>query len=127
MAVSQHSAPARSHQATATMSALESAMVTATASHEPKAQPERLTYAEARADLDARARAGQTVQGRNSKGRFTRGVKVFTTTKAPAKSADEMLMRLFPRWRGDFGAPAVSSAPKSRGPTPASARVLVGA
>ena len=52
-----------------------------------KAQAERLPYAAARADLDARARAGKTIQGRNSKGRFTRGVKTFTAGVAPAAKA----------------------------------------
>ncbi|PIB91260.1 hypothetical protein [Caulobacter sp. FWC2] len=70
----------------ATTSALEAAMAEATASHAPVARKLHTTqaeYAAARADLDARARAGQTVQGRNSKGHFTRGVKVFTAGVAP--------------------------------------------
>lgn len=50
-------------------------------------EAERLTYAEARADLDARARAGKTVQGRNNKGHFLRGVKVFTAGVAPVAQA----------------------------------------
>jgi hypothetical protein len=48
----------------------------------------RAENAEARADLDARARAGQTVQSHDSKGHFTAGVKVFSVgpaPKAPAK------------------------------------------
>lgn len=76
-----YSAPVRPVQAT-TMSALEAAMVTATASHEPKANHSapvtREQYQAARADLDARARAGKTIQGRNSKGQFLRGAKVST-------------------------------------------------
>ncbi len=111
------------------MQDLEAAMALATASHTPKdsglAPVTREQYEAARADLDARARAGQTVQGRNRLGHFTRGVKVFTTAHAPARNADEMMMRLFPKWRGDFGAPVIASVPKTRGPAPASARVLV--
>ena len=76
-----------------TTSALEAAMAEATASHAPVARKLHTTqaeYAAARADLEARARAGKTVQGRNSKGHFTRGVKVFTVgaasvAQAPAK------------------------------------------
>jgi hypothetical protein len=112
------------------MQNLEDAMAIATASHPPvdrKLTTNREEYQAARADLDARARAGKTVQGRNSKGHFTKGVKVSTFAKDPAKSADEMLMRLFPKWRGDFGAPVIASIPKTRGPSPAVAQVLVGA
>lgn len=116
-------------QTIATMGALEAAMAIATASQAPKdsgLKPvTREQYQAARADLDARARAGKTIQGRNSKGHFTRGVKAFTTAQAPARSAEEMMMRLFPKWRGDFGAPVIASVPKTRGPAPAAARVLV--
>lgn len=56
-----------------------------------------LPYAEARADLEARARAGQTVQGRNSKGQFLRGAKVFTAGKAPAAPARKVAKVEAPR------------------------------
>lgn len=69
------------------MQNLEDAMATATASHAPverKLTTTREEYQAARADLEARARAGKTVQGRNSKGHFTRGVKVSTFGHKPA-------------------------------------------
>lgn len=68
---------------TTTNNPLEAAMAAVMAPSAPKAQPKRMSYAEARADLDARARAGQTVQGRNNKGQFLRGAKVFTVGAAP--------------------------------------------
>lgn len=74
----------------ATTSALEAAMAEATASHAPVARKLHTTqaeYAAARADLDARARAGQTVQGRNNKGQFLRGAKVFAVGVAPVTKA----------------------------------------
>lgn len=70
----------------ANIPALEAAMASATASHAPverKLTTTREEYQAARADLDARARAGRTVQSRNNKGHFTRGSKVFTAGVAP--------------------------------------------
>jgi hypothetical protein len=60
-------------------------MAIATASHVPverKLHTTRAENAAARADLDARARAGKTVQGRNRLGQFTRSVKVVTFARA---------------------------------------------
>ena len=76
----------------ATTSALEAAMIEATASRAPVERPHMkpvtsAEYAAARADLDARARAGKTVQGRNRLGQFTKGVKVFTAGFAPVAQA----------------------------------------
>lgn len=76
----------------ATTSTLDAAMIEATASRAPVERPHmkpvtRAEYDAARAELDARARAGQTVQGRNRLGRFTKGVKVFTVGKAPVAEA----------------------------------------
>ncbi len=79
-AVEAYSATARPVQITS--NPLEAAMASATASHAPKdaglAPVTREQYQAARADLEARARAGKTVQGRNSKGQFLHGVKVST-------------------------------------------------
>lgn len=75
------------------MQNLEAAMAIATASHAPverKLHTTREQYQAARADLEARARAGQTVQGRNRLGHFTRGVKAFTAGKAPMIDAAEI-------------------------------------
>ncbi len=72
------------------LSALEVAMVEATASRAPverKLTTTKAEYDAARAELDARARAGKTVQAHNSKGHFTKGVKVFTAGKAPVAQA----------------------------------------
>lgn len=69
---------------------LEAAMVEATASRAPvqrKLTTTKAEYDAARAELDARARAGQTVQGRNRLGHFTKGVKVFTAGKPPVAQA----------------------------------------
>ncbi|NQE62917.1 hypothetical protein [Caulobacter sp. RHG1] len=74
----------------ATTSTLDAAMIEATASRAPVQRKLTVTKAEydaARAELDARARAGQTVQGRNRLGHFTKGVKVFTVGKAPVAEA----------------------------------------
>ena len=71
------------------MQALEAAMSEATASRAPVARKLHTTeaeYAAARADLDARARAGKTVQNHDAKGHFTRGVKMFTVGR-PAVTA----------------------------------------
>lgn len=60
-------------------------MAKATASHAPSARKLHTTKGEnaaSRADLDARARAGRTVQSRNRLGQFTRGVKVVTFARA---------------------------------------------
>lgn len=47
-------------------------------------QAPRPTYAEARAELDARARAGETTMVRDSTGRFTAGVKISHFGPRPA-------------------------------------------
>lgn len=76
-----------------------------------KRQAERLTYAEARADLDARARAGKTVQGRNNKGRFLRGVKVFTAGVAPVAQAPAKVEKAAPVAKAPARAPVSAEAP----------------
>lgn len=75
-----------------------------------KRQAERLPYAEARADLEARARAGKTVQGRNNKGRFTRGAKVFTAGVAPVVQAPAKVEKAAPVAKVPARAP-VAEAP----------------
>ena len=98
----------------ATTSALEAAMAEATASHAPVARKLHTTqaeYAAARADLDARARAGKTVQGRNSKGRFTRGVKVFTAGVAPVAQAPAKVEKVATVAKVAVRAPARPEAP----------------
>lgn len=68
------------------LSALEAAMVEATASRAPverKLTTTKAEYDAARAELTARAQAGETVQGRNSKGQFLHGVKVSTFGVTP--------------------------------------------
>lgn len=72
------------------LSALEAAMVEATASRAPvqrKLTTTKAEYDAARAELDARARAGQTVMTRNRLGRFTGSVKVSTFGAAAALPA----------------------------------------
>lgn len=93
---------------------LAAALNEATASHAPVARKLHTTqaeYAAARADLDARARAGKTVQGRNNKGRFTRGVKVFTAGVAPVAQVPAKVEKAAPVAKVPARAPVSAEAP----------------
>lgn len=74
-------------------------------------QAPRLTYAEARADLEARARAGETTMVRDSTGRFTAGVKVFHVGPRPAAPAKAAKVEVRPAAvERDHRAPVALSA-----------------
>lgn len=106
------------------LSALEAAMVEATASRAPVERPHmkpvtREQYAAARADLDARARAGRTVMLRNCKGQFVGSTKVFSFGNAPAIPAHNA-----PRQKAAPVAPVAAPSHRRRDPARAPAVAL---